>query len=323
MVNIKDGTIHSFLGQFLNGGTWIRLLLINDFECIKAFHLWFLPALIYAYIILYITIEKYKVNIEPKIIAVILIARIIVLSFINTNGLSWHLSGNWLVFGVPYIFVGYAIATKLDVIKKYINLKVNIILIVSSALAEIVCFFISLQVNITEIFVVCNAISIFVFAVRNDVKIRCVPLEIIGNKYSLNIYVGHIFVNGVIAFAAGVIGIRESKAFIWLNPLIVLISTLVLSIFIEVIKNKLFNSRRIIMNIKEELQEIFREVFFDDTIELFDEMTSDDVEDWDSLSHISLISEIEKHFNIGFTTDEIMHTKNVGEFIKIIEIKVN
>lgn len=77
------------------------------------------------------------------------------------------------------------------------------------------------------------------------------------------------------------------------------------------------------MNIKEELQEIFREVFFDDTIELFDEMTSDDVEDWDSLSHISLISEIEKHFNIEFTTDEIMHTKNVGEFIKIIEIKVN
>lgn len=241
MVNIKDGTIHSFLGQFLNGGTWIRLLLINDFECIKAFHLWFLPALIYAYIILYITIEKNKVNIEPKIIAVILIARIIVLSFINTNGLSWHLSGNWLVFGVPYIFVGYAIATKLDVIKKCINLKVNIILIVSSALAEIVCFFISPQVNITEIFVVCNAISIFVFAVRNDVKIRCVPLEIIGNKYSLNIYVWHIFVNGVIAFSAGVIGIRESKAFIWLNPLIVLISTLVLSIFIEVIKNKLFN----------------------------------------------------------------------------------
>lgn len=77
------------------------------------------------------------------------------------------------------------------------------------------------------------------------------------------------------------------------------------------------------MNIKEELQEIFREVFFDDAIELFDEMTSDDVEDWDSLSHISLISEIEKHFNIEFTTDEIMHTKNVGEFIKIIEIKVN
>lgn len=78
-----------------------------------------------------------------------------------------------------------------------------------------------------------------------------------------------------------------------------------------------------IMNIKEELQEIFRVVFFDDTIEIFDEMTSDDVEDWDSLSHISLISDIENHFNIEFTTDEIMNTKNVGEFIKIIESKIH
>lgn len=77
------------------------------------------------------------------------------------------------------------------------------------------------------------------------------------------------------------------------------------------------------MEIKEKLQEIFRDVFDDDSIELFDDMTSDDVEDWDSLSHITLINEIEKTFNIRFTTSEILNTKNVGEFIKIIEDKIN
>lgn len=77
------------------------------------------------------------------------------------------------------------------------------------------------------------------------------------------------------------------------------------------------------MNVKEELQKIFRTVFFDDTIELFDEMTSEDVEDWDSLSHISLINDIEMHFNVEFTTNEIMNTKNVGDFIKIIESKLS
>lgn len=45
--------------------------------------------------------------------------------------------------------------------------------------------------------------------------------------------------------------------------------------------------------ITEKLQEIFRDVFDDDTIVLFDEMTSNDVEDWDSLSHINLINDIE------------------------------
>ena len=76
------------------------------------------------------------------------------------------------------------------------------------------------------------------------------------------------------------------------------------------------------MNVKEELQLIFRDVFDDEDIELFDAMTADDVEDWDSLNHISLITEIEQKFNVQFTTEEIMKAKNVDEFIEIIESKL-
>jgi acyl carrier protein len=76
------------------------------------------------------------------------------------------------------------------------------------------------------------------------------------------------------------------------------------------------------MNIREELQDIFRDVFFDDELVIFDEMTADDVEDWDSLSHLNLIAAIEKHFKIEFTTEEMLGAKNVGEFIGFIERKV-
>lgn len=76
------------------------------------------------------------------------------------------------------------------------------------------------------------------------------------------------------------------------------------------------------MDIRNELQEIFRKVFFDEELVIFDEMTSEDVEDWDSLSHINLITEIEKHFNVEFTTEEMMEAKNVGEFIGYIEEKL-
>lgn len=74
--------------------------------------------------------------------------------------------------------------------------------------------------------------------------------------------------------------------------------------------------------ITEKLQDIFRDVFDDESIVLYNEMTSNDVEDWDSLSHINLISDIEAKFGVTFTTDEIVATKNVGEFIKIIESKL-
>lgn len=74
--------------------------------------------------------------------------------------------------------------------------------------------------------------------------------------------------------------------------------------------------------VTDKLQEIFRDVFDDETIVLFDDMTSDDVEEWDSLSHINLISDIEAQFGIKFTTEEIIGMKNVGEFISIIEGKL-
>lgn len=76
------------------------------------------------------------------------------------------------------------------------------------------------------------------------------------------------------------------------------------------------------MDTKGKLQEIFRDVFDDEKIELFDEMTSEDVDDWDSLSHVNLILKIEKQFGIKFTVDEITQTENVGQFIDIINKKL-
>ena len=76
------------------------------------------------------------------------------------------------------------------------------------------------------------------------------------------------------------------------------------------------------MNVKEILTEVFQDTFDDDELELFDEMTADDVEEWTSLTHIQLIVAVEKKFGVKFTTVEVMKLKNVGEFIALIEKKV-
>ncbi|MBR3602267.1 MAG: acyl carrier protein [Lachnospiraceae bacterium] len=76
------------------------------------------------------------------------------------------------------------------------------------------------------------------------------------------------------------------------------------------------------MNVKETLTEVFQDVFDDDELELFDEMTAEDVEDWTSLTHIQLIVAVEKKFGVKFTTVEVMKLKNVGEFIALIEKKL-
>ena len=66
----------------------------------------------------------------------------------------------------------------------------------------------------------------------------------------------------------------------------------------------------------EKLNEIFEDVLdLDETPNLTDVASADDIEEWDSLSHIQLIVAIEKEFKLKFTSLEIMKWNNVGEMV--------
>lgn len=73
--------------------------------------------------------------------------------------------------------------------------------------------------------------------------------------------------------------------------------------------------------IVERLNEIFSDVF-DDDITVSDEMTADDIEDWDSFEQINLITAIEKSFNIKFKMETVLLMKNVGDMISAIQEKI-
>lgn len=67
----------------------------------------------------------------------------------------------------------------------------------------------------------------------------------------------------------------------------------------------------------EKLGEIFSDVF-DEEITVTAETTSADVEEWDSLTHITLISEVEEAFGFKFAMKDVLGMKNVGEMAQII-----
>ena len=69
---------------------------------------------------------------------------------------------------------------------------------------------------------------------------------------------------------------------------------------------------------RQRLQEVFREVFDDDSIEIFDAMTADDIEEWDSLMHVTLVVAVEKEFGIRLNAAQVGGLKNVGEFLAVI-----
>ncbi len=74
--------------------------------------------------------------------------------------------------------------------------------------------------------------------------------------------------------------------------------------------------------LQERLNEIFREVFDDDDIRIAPEMTSNDIDGWDSLSHVNLIVTIEAKFNIRFSQKELLTFKNIGDLLESIRGKM-
>lgn len=72
----------------------------------------------------------------------------------------------------------------------------------------------------------------------------------------------------------------------------------------------------------EKLTSIFHEVFNDNSIVLRDDMTAADVESWDSLTHMMMITKVEEVFGIRFKLKELNKLKNVGDLCATIAEKM-
>ena len=70
--------------------------------------------------------------------------------------------------------------------------------------------------------------------------------------------------------------------------------------------------------IYEKLTEVFRDVFDDEELTIRDETTAEDIADWDSLTHITLLSAAEDEFGIKFDMKAVHGLKNVGEMVDLI-----
>jgi len=76
------------------------------------------------------------------------------------------------------------------------------------------------------------------------------------------------------------------------------------------------------MEFRIRVQDVFRDVFDDDKLEIFDAMQAKDVQGWDSLTHITLIMTLEDTFRVKFSTREVMGFQNVGEMLDCLQRKL-
>ena len=75
-------------------------------------------------------------------------------------------------------------------------------------------------------------------------------------------------------------------------------------------------------DVESKLTVIFRKTFDNDSLVLTNKLTANDVDQWDSLSHMHLITEIEDTFSIKFKLKDLNKMKNVGDMIDLIISKL-
>ena len=72
----------------------------------------------------------------------------------------------------------------------------------------------------------------------------------------------------------------------------------------------------------EQLQPIFQDILDQPDLHVSRESNANNVEDWDSLAHINLVTAVERHFKIKFALGELQELKNVGDMVDLIDKKL-
>lgn len=71
----------------------------------------------------------------------------------------------------------------------------------------------------------------------------------------------------------------------------------------------------------QKLNEVFREVFDDDSISLTEKSTVSEIQDWDSLEFVNIIVAVMSTFNIKFSIEELKSLENIGAMVDLIIIR--
>ena len=199
---------------------FLRIFFLSDFLCVNAAVLWYLHAQILGYLFMDFVNQK---QLYPKVYGIVPIA-LLVCTFMRAVTTTTCYYNNVFLVAIPYMLIGHYIAQNEKKIKKVLNNKIIVAGILFGILFMGMRRFLPILIDISYVGAIMYAVGMFLFAIFNSQFSICKPLEIIGEKYSLYIYVLHILINNLLY-----------RFFYnpWLYPIVVVLATLLVAILIQ------------------------------------------------------------------------------------------
>ena len=197
--------------------------------------LWYLIVMIEIYLLWLFIVKKGKENIAVKILPILFLLQIV----LNICGQTLEKEWIYKVFitrGLPWFLLGYYVkspdAEKLRSLKPYICA----LMAVGGGVLTIMPVVFDIPVKFSAIGYIPLALGLFLLTLINPEKSVCKPLEYIGDKLSLFIYILHMNVDGVLYLMIALVGIdSENSLFLWTRPFIVITLSIIASLLLSII----------------------------------------------------------------------------------------
>ena len=234
---LSYGTLDLWAQQLCDPMLYVRMVFLGDFEFIHGDPLWFMPALLYSYLILWL-FHKFRISRFAYILLpLLLLLRVGMETYTNSFGEDWHLSGNFLVGALPVMLLGHYIASKKE---KFTQIPLYLTApyaLFAAALLFVTVNTLVFDLDVSQIFKIWLATEAFLMAIRLPEKRGIKALETLGKKYSLYVYLSHYLIGVLLSDLLQQVDAPE-WIFSWVLPIAVILLSIPVSAAICAVKGK-------------------------------------------------------------------------------------
>lgn len=231
---IALGTISAWATTYLlNPITYVRLFVLGDLDFVNCGHLWYMVAMLYGYLILYV-MEKFRLH-KPFYIALPLLLLLRASMETYTNSFShfswfdWHFSGNFLVGALPVMLLGSFIAANKQ---KLLAVGTGVYLASAAALMSLVFLTVNVKLfglDLSQPFKIAAATAFFMLCLTVTLKKSTSLLGSFGRYLTLNVYIWHRIVGDLLIDLLVYVK-AEQWVYDWCLPVVAVAASLLLAL---------------------------------------------------------------------------------------------
>ena len=181
-----------WLRLFRNPKLYIDMFIFNDLDIINAAPLWFMTALLYAYLIFWLMYRLRLHRFAKYAMPLFILLRIVLETYKYATDGDWRICSNVIVAALPLMLLGYCIAERKEKLLRIPAWAVALTGAVSLTLLFVLVITDPFRYNISQLFKLAVVTSAFVLALKKPALNIFPPLSALGEKYSLHVYLWHM-----------------------------------------------------------------------------------------------------------------------------------